>query len=371
MACLAVVIGCGGGASAVIADAGDARVALEAAASSGTTTDQWAGVKARYGLLVAIAGKGETDSRTIEWMDSFEGQAATAAELSRPHFAMADLAGNIYIADKEAHGIRKVTPGGVISTVAGISDRGAVDDAPGPARERALSDPNGLYVLPDGTLYVLDTGNGRVRKVATDGRMTTLFEVPDGITIGRGLWVAPDESEVFLCSGGIVKRWTRAGGVEDWATGFSDLGNIVRDRRGALLVTDRLAGKVFAVTKAPGQPAQKVIIAGNGDAGQGIDGARATEMALMGVRAVWPAHPDDGDGFFVGTHEGCQVWFIDGAGIAHLFLDGSRNAHAGDGQPFDSPGRKVSELRSITLDSRGNVITVDDDRGFVRMVRRK
>jgi hypothetical protein len=89
------------------------------------------------------------------------------------------------------------------------------------------------------------------------------------------------------------------------------------------------------------------------------------------VRAVWPAHPDDGDGLFVGTHEGCQLWFIDSAGGAHLVLDGARNAHAGDNEPFDTPGRKVSELRSVALDGRGNVIIVEDDRGFVRMIERR
>ena len=81
--------------------------------------------------------------------------------------------------------------------------------------------------------------------------------------------------------------------------------------------------------------------------------------------------PEVAGGFFLGTHEGCQLWFVDAAGLAHLFVDGEKDAHAGIGEAFDTPGKKVSEMRSVTLDAAGNVIIVDDDRGFVTRVERK
>jgi hypothetical protein len=112
----------------------------------------------------------------------------------------------------------------------------------------------------------------------------------------------------------------------------------------------------------------RTVIAGSGGAGEAIDGRPAREIPLPGVRAVWPA---DGDGLFLGTHEGCQAWYVDGEGNAHLFLDGGRGIHAGDGQAFDTPGKKVNELRSLTLDGRGNIVIVENDLGFVRMVRRR
>lgn len=343
----------------------DAAVSIDGAATS-----NWDAVRTKYGTMLALAGAGATDTKTNEWSSAFEGGPATAAELSRPHMAAADAAGNIYIADKEAHAIRKVTPSGTITTYAGTGVATAADDTPGPATERALANPNGLFVRPDGTLYILDLDHGRVRKVATDGTMTTLFAVPGGIAIGRGLWVdGPEASEqVFLSSGSSVKRWTAVGGVTTFATGFASLGNLAMDASGRLLVTDRGGNRVYAVTDGG---ATRTPIAGTGSAGEGTDGALATATAFEGVRAVWPAHRDDGGGYFLGTHEGCQLWFIDSAGIAHLFLDGAKDAHGGVGEPYDTPGEKLSELRSLTLDGDGNLLIVDDDRGFVRLVERR
>ena len=57
--------------------------------------------------------------------------------------------------------------------------------------------PNGLWVRGDGTVYVLDTGNGKVRRLDTNGMMTTLFTDSKGISGGRGLWVKNDESLVY------------------------------------------------------------------------------------------------------------------------------------------------------------------------------
>jgi hypothetical protein len=332
----------------------------------------WTEVKSHYGRLLSIAGAGATDTGTNEWLVGMEGGAATSAELSRPHMAQADAAGNIYIADKEAHAIRKVTPAGTITTFAGTGAAAAADDTPGPATQRALANPNGLFVRPDGTVYILDLDHARIRKVDTAGTMTTLFTVVGNIAIGRGLWVdGGDGAEtVYFASGNVVKRWTAATGVTIWATGFSSLGNIAMDADGRLLVADRGGNRVYAVSDVSGT-ITKIPVAGSGAAGAGVDGTAAISTAFEGVRAVWPASPADGGGFFLGTHEGCQLWFVDAAGIAHIFVDGEKDAHAGIGDAFDSPGKKVSEMRSVTLDGDGNVIIVDDDRGFVTRVERK
>jgi hypothetical protein len=333
----------------------------------------WTEVKSHYGRLLSVAGAGATDTGTNEWLAGMEGGAATSAELSRPHMAQADAAGNIYIADKEAHAIRKVTPAGVITTFAGTGAPDAANDTPGPATQRALANPNGLFVRPDGTVYILDLDHARIRKVDTTGTMSTLFTVVGNIALGRGLWVeGGDNAEtVYFSSGNVVKRWTAGTGVATWATGFTSLGNIAMDGAGRLLVADRGGNRVYAVTEVSGGMVSKVPVAGSGVAGAGVDGMPATATALEGVRAVWPASPSDGGGFFLGTHEGCQLWFVDAAGIAHLFVDGEKDAHAGIGDAFDTPGKKVSEMRSVTLDSAGNVLIVDDDRGYVTRVERK
>jgi sugar lactone lactonase YvrE len=305
-------------------------------------------------------------------LTAFEGQPASGAELSRPHMAMADTAGNVYIADKEAHAIRRVTPSGTITTVAGTGIAGAADDAPGPATQRALANPNGLFVRPDGTLYILDLDHGRIRKVTPAGTMSTLVTVAAGVAIGRGLWIdgAEGSETVYFSSGNAVKRWTAATGVTTWVSGFVSLGNLAMDGSGRLLVSDRGGNRVYAVTDVGGT-GMKVPVAGNGSGGAGVDGEAALSTPLEGVRAVWPAHASDGGGFFAGTHEGCQVWFIDAAGLAHLFLDGDKDVHAGIGAAYNTPGEKVSEIRSLTLTGTGDVLIVDDDRGFVTRVKRQ
>jgi hypothetical protein len=366
--------GAGVASSSDIAGSGSAAAGSHIAGSgsgTGAASSSWDRVHASYGRLLPVAGAGVTDVRGAnEWKPAFEGGRAVDAELSRPHMAMADAAGNIYIADKEAHAVRRVAADGTITTVAGTGSPSPVDDTPGPATQRALGNPNGLFVQPDGTLYILDLDHDRVRKVTPAGEMSTLFEVPGGISIGRGLWVAPDESEVLVASLHVIERWTPRGGVTRWAAGFADLGNLARDASGRVLVGDRGADRVYALTIDAAGTVVKTPIAGTGRGGTPRDGDRALDTPLDGPRAVWPAHPADGDGFFVGTHAGCQLWFVDELGVAHLVLDGARDAHAGDGEAFSTAGAKVSELRSVTLDAAGTIIIVEDDRGRVRKIER-
>jgi len=126
---------------------------------------------------------------------------------------MADRAGNYYIADKDAHGIRKIRRDGTIITVAGINSPGDGVDTLSPATQVALREPNGLWTRGDGTVFILDTGNGKVRRLDTNQMLQTLFVVPGGTIVGRGLWVSDDETLAYLCSGNVVKRWTPSGGV--------------------------------------------------------------------------------------------------------------------------------------------------------------
>jgi DNA-binding beta-propeller fold protein YncE len=162
---------------------------------------------AQYDLLTTIAGTGKIGGKGVNgWKPEYEGGSAPAAELSRPHFAMADSAGNIFIADKDAHAIRKISPDGIITTVAGTNVAG--DNGDGPGTEHQLSSPNGLWVTAEGTVYILDLGNNKIRRLDSNGNLVTLFTDPDGISIGRGIWVSPDETEIYYASGTRVKKWT-------------------------------------------------------------------------------------------------------------------------------------------------------------------
>lgn len=316
-----------------------------------------------YGVLTTIAGAGGIQDFN-NWRPEFEGAPATQVLLSGPHMSMADRSGEIYIADKDSHGIRKIRRDGRLVTVAGINAAGNGPDDPMPGTGCALSGPNGLWVRGEGTVFILDTSNGKVRRLDTNGTIRTLFAVPGGIIVGRGLWVSDDETLAYLCSLNVIKRWTPTGGVTDFATGFVELGNLVRDPYGRLVATDRGGHRVYRFD-AQGN---RTVIAGNGTTAGGGDGQLATGTALNEVRAVWFLPTG---AFFVATHRGSQVWYVDTAGFIHLFLNGIRNGFpAGDGTWFYNPFQaRVSEVRAVTVDYDGNLLITENDIGFVRKVQ--
>ena len=93
---------------------------------------------------------------------------AALARLNAPESVAVDAAGNVYIADTENHRIRRVNSQGVITTVAG-SDPGAGDN--GPAVAARLFQPSGVAVDPSGNVYIADMANHRVRRVTPQGRI--------------------------------------------------------------------------------------------------------------------------------------------------------------------------------------------------------
>jgi DNA-binding beta-propeller fold protein YncE len=106
------------------------------------------------------------------------------ARFSYPRDVAADAAGNLYVADATNRRIRKITPDGRVSTLAGQGGRGARDGA-GP--QATFHSPWGLDVAPDGTVFVADCGNHAIRRVGPDGRVTTLAGTPlRGYANGRG-----------------------------------------------------------------------------------------------------------------------------------------------------------------------------------------
>lgn len=317
-----------------------------------------------YGILRTIAGNGTGGLDGVNyWQASFEDGPATNAALSRPHFAMGDSFGNIFIVDKDSHSVLKVTPDGRIHTVAGTHSRGNGPDGPMPATEVQLDSPNGLWVRSDGTAYVLDTGNGKVRRLGIDGMMTTLLTDGNGIVGGRGLWVKDGEGLVYYADNPNVKKWTPGGGVSTVNNkSFVDLGNLIVDSTNNVIVTDRSANRVYVLhsdgTRDP--------LAGDGTTNRVVEGALALNTGLYGVRGVWPL---PNGGYLFATHEGSQVLYADSGGVIHVFVEGAPgNVHGGDGAYFRSPGFKISEVRSVGLDSAGNVLITENDSGYVRMI---
>ena len=93
--------------------------------------------------------------------------------LYTPSGVAVDTAGNLFIADPSNNRVRKVTPGGVISTVAGNGTAGFSGDG-GPATSAQLNYPTGVAVDAAGNLFIADEANNRVRKVTPGGVISTV-----------------------------------------------------------------------------------------------------------------------------------------------------------------------------------------------------
>jgi hypothetical protein len=328
----------------------------------------WLVMQQNYRQIEWIAGlSGESPDNGNEW-NFADGRPAVEAELSEPHSAMADLAGNIYVADKNAHAIRKITTDGMILTVAGVNAPGYNGD--GPATSRKLDGPQHAFPLPDGTLYVLDTGNRRIRRVGTDGQMVT--RIVETGNLSRGLWVSPDESLIYYATTTELKKWTPAqGGAVGVAiaTGFLDAGNLDVSPDGEIFVSDRGASRVFRVppTNTPETP--PVPVAGiGGDEGDGpkASGQPALTVGMREVRGV-AFHP--AGGYFVATHRGGDVWYVDTRGIAWMFVEGDAGGtHFADPQPVPTTRQVMAEPRSVSVALNGDILICGNDAGYVRRI---
>ena len=99
-----------------------------------------------------------------------DGGAATNASLNSPDGVALDIAGNLFIADTGNSRVRKVATNGIITTVAG----GGSGGDGGAATGASLSSPTGVALDTSGNLYIADSGHSRIRMVNTSGIITTV-----------------------------------------------------------------------------------------------------------------------------------------------------------------------------------------------------
>lgn len=115
-----------------------------------------------------------------------DGGPATSAQLSGPHAIVFDVAGNAYIAEWQANRVRKITPGGIITTVAGTGAVGRTGDN-GLAKLATLALPRDVAIGAGGDLYIADANNSVVRKVNAAGVITTVAGDGNAGSDGDGL----------------------------------------------------------------------------------------------------------------------------------------------------------------------------------------
>lgn len=159
------------------------------------------------GIITTVAGDGT--SCPINTVPACgDNGAATSAKFRVPYGIALGADGSLYIADQQDARIRKVSPSGTITTVAGTGTNGLSGDG-GLATSAQLSNPSDVAVGPDGSLYIADEGNSRIRRVDPKGFITTFagggntgFLYGDGQPATKAILVSP--SHVVVSTDGTV-----------------------------------------------------------------------------------------------------------------------------------------------------------------------
>jgi sugar lactone lactonase YvrE len=162
--------------------AGDGSPGLQGGAARGARFSDPFGVAVSTDGSVYVSDAGESNSiRKLDargevttlagGREGFADGAGAAASFNTPSALALDAAGNLYVADTGNNRVRKVTPEGAVSTVAGEGSAGFRD---GPAAQAQFDAPVGVAVDAEGNVYVADTYNDRVRLITKDGHVRTL-----------------------------------------------------------------------------------------------------------------------------------------------------------------------------------------------------
>ncbi len=306
------------------------------------------------GVVTTLAGQGPVTGL-------FDG-TATAARFYRPRGVATDVAGNVYVADLANLAIRKITSGGVVTTLAGSGGAGNVD-ATGPAAR--FTSPTGVAADGSGNVYVVD--NGAIRKVTAAGVVTTLplqINSAQGIAVdGAGaLFIAANHSVFKMSPTGVLT--TLAG---NGSAGFADgLGAAARFNAPLGLAVDS-AGNVYvadsnnnALRKISPQgqvttlAAARFVFGSEGPESVAVDGTG--NVYVIGLPATADAH---------GHGPLPNLTRFSSDGVATLVM----GPYLGTGL-IDGPASVafISSPRGIAIDSTGNVYVSDFDENDIRKI---
>ncbi|MFA5057182.1 MAG: SMP-30/gluconolactonase/LRE family protein, partial [Opitutaceae bacterium] len=309
--------------------------------------------------------------------------AGQTARFFYPAGVAVDEAGNVYVADTANHTIRKITPGGVVTTLAGLAGTaGAADGMRGDARFNA---PGAVAVDAAGNVYVADTGNMTVRKITPDGMVSTLagaagtsdyvdatgaaarFVSPHSIAADReGNVVVADYRSTWNFDTYREIRRIAPGGQVTTVAEVPDPRAAVKHGQVPLAIALDRAGNVFAADLyssviwkvAPGEPAAILAGAPAYCGGDSVDGAAAA------ARFTAPAA--------VAADAAGNVYVADNHAIRRIGSDGAVTTLAGVSKLFgsaDGMGRaaRFNGPSGIAVDPTGRLVVADTDSHTIRL----
>jgi sugar lactone lactonase YvrE len=240
------------------------------------------------------------------------------ARFAQPSGVAVDTAGTIYVADTDNHTIRKVTLGGVVTTLAGLA--GVSGSADGTGIAARFYHPSGVAVDGAGTVYVADERNHTIRRVAPGGMVTTLagragfigstdgagsaarFSFPRGVAVaGAGTVYVADSSNHTIrtvTAAGVVTTLAGLAGVNGSADGtgsaarFNQPHGVAVDAAGTVYVGDKINHTIRKVT-AGGLVTTLAGLAGSEGSADGGAPWRASSIPLAWrwtapARSTWP-----------------------------------------------------------------------------------
>lgn len=318
---------------------------------------------------------------------------ATLAGLVNPSGVAVDRKGNLYIADQNNQRVRKVNAAGVITTIAGIGTFGYSGDG-GLADTAKISAPTGVAVDKHGNVYIADEFNNVIRKVDTNGIITTVagndtlgFGGDSGLAIHAMLWspadVAVDTNDnIYIVdqdnqrirkvdTAGIIT--TFAGNGTPAYGGDSGLATAAQlnypegigvDKGGNVYIADLYNNRIRKVDANTGII---TTVAGNGTGGYSGDDSLATNAALYDASAV---AVDDSGNIYISDFYNNRIRKVTAAtGIITTIAGNGIGGYSGDDSVATSA--EIFHPQGVAVDDSGNVFIADYDNHVIREVTKR